>query len=103
MVYLQRRGEWLYFRARVPRELRSVFRRAEVKVALRTRRYDIGKRMVKVLAYKTEELFTTLRENMAVLSEHQLKQLISDFFRRSLIEDEEARVDPPPSDRSRLW
>ena len=93
MVYLERRGKWFYYRVRIPHELQPCFGgKIELKVSLRSRRYDIAKRMVKGLSYSTEQLFTLLRRNLTLLPEAQLKKLVADHFRQALDDAEEARL-----------
>lgn len=80
--YLTKRGQQYYFRMRVPADLFSFLQQKFITVSLRTRNYKQAKRRLRVLVYKTEELFTTIRMDM--LSDEQIAQLVQRYKDRVL-------------------
>jgi integrase len=89
--YLLRRDGRYYFRIRVPLDLRKWFGpRGEIKKSLKTNSYNDAKSLAQVWIYRGERLFTQLRS--AMLTDDQIKQLVTDYLDETLNESEEMRL-----------
>lgn len=92
MTHLERRGGWWYYRVRMPKDIQSRFQKVELKVSLRSRRYSIAKRLVRLLDHRIEDVFNQLRRNHSVLTDDQIHKLVSDHLKKTLAGAEEDRL-----------
>lgn len=89
MLY-RRQGIYRY-RRQVPKELREIIGRREIKISLRTTDLDTAKRRLAVEALKTDRLFTEARRtltNPAALATHAAVRDAADRRKRPRTEDE---------------
>jgi integrase len=88
-VGLIRRGQKYYYRVRIPKDLKHVFRRNEIMKSLRTESVASAKVQAKGLSYRVERLFMQVRCGM--LTKEQIKYLIKENLDGLLNDFEEAR------------
>ena len=90
MSYLVKVSGHYYFRVRVPRELRAVFKRREIRKALKTKQLKNARSLAKVLSYETERIFTLVR--CGVLADEQVEKIVQSFLRDTLSNFERGRA-----------
>src|SRR5512134_2421769 len=89
--YLLRRDGRYYFRIRIPLDLRRWFGpREEIKKSLKTNGYNDAKSLARAWLYRSERLFTRLRS--AMVTDDQIRQLVTDYLDETLSESEERRL-----------
>src|SRR5512134_3431479 len=89
--YLLRRDGRYYFRIRIPLDLRRWFGpREEIKKSLKTNGYNDAKSLARAWLYRSERLFTRLRS--AMVTDDQIRQLVTDYLDETLSESEETRL-----------
>jgi hypothetical protein len=95
MSYLVKVSGHYYFRVRIPIDLLKVFKRREVKRALRTKDLKHARTLVKVWGFKTEKLFLLLRSGM--LTDEQIEKAVQRFLRDTLRDFERGRAAAAPA------
>lgn len=91
MTYVQKVNDIYYYRIRIPKDLRGLFKGAEFKRSLQTKSLTMAKRLGILWAGRTERLFTTIRTR--TLNNNQIKKLIEDYVGYTLRKDDEERID----------
>lgn len=92
MEHLQRRGERLYFRLKIPKDVQGWFGgKVELKRSLKTTRYNNAKALVAAESAKAERLFMQIRGGL--MTTEEIRRLISAYFERTLQEVEDQRAD----------
>ncbi|MES9893277.1 MAG: DUF6538 domain-containing protein, partial [Candidatus Thiodiazotropha sp.] len=76
---LHQRGNTYYYRRRIPRELRTVFGRREIKISLRTSDPTIAKRLLSVYDVIYNHSFTQLQNRMLMFDIDELKKRALDL------------------------
>lgn len=89
---MQRRGLRLYFRLTIPKDVQRWFGgKVEVKRSLKTTRYTLAKALVAAETAKAERLFAQIRGGL--MTNEEIRRLVSAYFERTLAEAEDARAD----------
>lgn len=89
--YLIRRDGRYYFRIRVPLDLRRWFGpKEEIKKSLKTNGYNDARSLARAWLYRSERLFTRL--SSAMVTDDQIKKLVTDYLDETLSESEERRL-----------
>lgn len=91
--YLVRRGGQLYFRLRVPEDVRPFIARQELKRSLQTGDRRVARRRAATLAAKAFTLIAQIRTN-DVLTDAQIQQLVQNFYEGLLDRDNAMREYP---------
>ena len=82
MFYLRRVNGHYYFRARVPKDLQSLFQLKEIKSSMHTKSFKNAKVCAKAYSYKLERIITLARSGM--LTTDEIRQMIKDFVGKEL-------------------
>lgn len=77
----------------MPKDLQVIFRRGELKKALKTRDLKNARLLVKMLSHETDNFFTAIRCN--VMTDDQIGKFLKEFIDTSLNGLENARIDNP--------
>lgn len=95
MKYLHRIGEHYYFRLRIPKDLQPVLRCKEIKKALRTKYLNNAIKIVELLSYELDNVFSSIRSDG--MTEEQILNFLREFVDSSLNKLEDERIDNPLS------
>lgn len=93
-LYLQFRQSGYTFRYSLPKDVRSYFKRNEIKIALRTCSFSRAKLWSRLLSCKVEWLIEDIRNHkaMGLLTDEQIAHLVQRYFKSFLELDELWRV-----------
>lgn len=87
--YLHKIEDVYYYRQAIPKDLRTLFGRNELKKSLKTREYRAARVQVKALVFRTEKLFTQLRSGM--LTDKQIERMVKEYLDTFLEVSEQER------------
>ncbi|NLZ16831.1 MAG: hypothetical protein GX087_03745, partial [Desulfobulbaceae bacterium] len=80
------------FRLRVPVDLKPIVGKGELRYSLRTGSLRVAKLRTRSIAAYIQQLFMRLRSNMTELTQEQISQLVRQYIRETLSNDEKCRA-----------
>jgi len=92
-LYVLRRGEMLYFRMRVPADIRRFLPASEVSFSLKTNTPREAGRKAQRLAWITRRIFEDIREGeYHDMDREEIKRLVREWLEKALDDDERIRA-----------
>lgn len=80
------------FRLRIPHDIKPLVGKVEFRYSLRTGALRIAKHRARCITAYIQQLFIQLRGNMFELTQDQVNQLVRDYIRQTLANDERCRA-----------
>lgn len=95
-LYVVRRGEMLYFRMRIPKDLRDSLGMTEIVLSLGTNRSRVAGRKAQRLAWSLPGLINDIRKGrypgMKELTKEEIRKLVTGWVKEALKDDEQERA-----------
>jgi integrase len=97
---LHLRGNTYYFRAKIPAELRTHYGKREIKHSLKTKDYQLARRMVRQHSVRVDEEFNALRHSLGIkrpdclpLDDQMIESICRSWEYNVLIGDDKTRIE----------
>lgn len=80
------------FRLKIPLDLKPIVGKTEFRYSLRTGSLRIAKQRTRCISAYLQQLFMTLRTDMTELTQEQINQMVQQYIRETLANDEKCRA-----------
>jgi hypothetical protein len=90
--YMYQSPSGYIFRLRIPSDLKDVVGKVEFRYSLRSGSLRVAKHRARAIAVYIHELFLKLRKNMTEFTQDKINELVKNYIRQTLANDEKCRV-----------
>ena len=103
-TYIYRHNSSYIFRIAIPNDITSHLNKKEFRYSLKTGSLGVAKFRARVIVSMIQTLFKDIRRGgrMAELTDKEINQIIRDYIKRWLDDDEKGRAERPPADWDHL-
>lgn len=103
-TYIYRHNSSYIFRIAIPRDISPHLNKKEYRYSLKTGSLSVAKFRARVIVSMIQTLFKDIRRGgrMAELTDKEINQIIRDYIKRWLDNDEKGRAERPPADWDHL-